>query len=320
MGMGAHAQGNIEEALFWLTKVSVALPAYAECHAMMADLRYELGHFEQALRSLDKAIALKPSDARSHGSRGVLRLLLEDFGGIEDLQLTGELLHVSCDREWTGRESLVGKTILLNADRVGIGDTFQHCRYAQVFADRGAKVILMARPALLDLMQTVPGLDSVIANSSPQAAFDYQIDLMKTVWVLERSAATLYAPNGYMRASDVLKAAWRSRLGKSEKPRVGLAWWTATAADRLWTDDGGKCVVTTPSTGPKRCIPLDDLIRQLPPDFEYVSLQHQVRESDEAALRSSSIAHFGNEMTFDDAAAVASLCDLVIAIVRPATG
>ena len=94
---------------------------------------------------------------------------------------------------------------------------------------------------------------------------------------------------------------------------MGIAWWTASNKIKQYTDDEGNVVSEGPPTGAARSIPLSDLIAHLPADFEYVSLQHQVRDADEEALRLSSIAHFGAEMTFDDAAAVMDCCDLVIA-------
>jgi hypothetical protein len=215
--------------------------------------------------------------------------------------------------EWTGEESLAGKTILLR-DSGSIGDTFQGCRYATPLgADRGATVILSARPALLDLLRTVPGPHRVIDNTSPHPVVDYWIDLMHLPRMFERSAATIYAPRAYLRASDSLTAAWRQRLGHSGRPRVGLAWWTSTTWPTVYTDCTGKPVREVEGSGLRRSIPLGDLIEQLPSDLEYVSLQHQVRDSDEEALRSSSIAHFGEEMTFDHAASVMGCCNLIIA-------
>jgi hypothetical protein len=341
-GLKVESQGRAEEAIHWYDMAIAVSPGYFEVHVIRAARLYDLDRLSEALRDFDRAIACKPSDARMRASlhssrgttlcrmrrfleaiedytraiaidprsrefylgRGYSRLKLENLSdGFEDFLIADEMHRPLAlgprDRWWNGHESLAGKTLLLEPgpSTGGIGDSFQFCRYAKLLADRGAKVILGVRPNLARLIRTLPGI-GVVTTGDRAPTFDYQITMSRVLRILVPSVDEIYAPIGYLRANDALKAQWRDRLGDSKKPRVGIAWWTETPV----------------TAGYQRSIPLRDLVAQLPPDFEYVSLQHQVRESDEAALRSSSIAHFGAEMTFDDVAAVMGSCDVVIAI------
>jgi hypothetical protein len=228
--------------------------------------------------------------------------------GFEDFQSV-DVQNRPAARWWDGHESLSGKTLLLEPgiSLGGVGDAFQFCRYAKLLTDRGSKVILGVRPTMADLIRTFPNI-TVLTTSDPVPVFDYQTTLPKILQTFVPKVAAIYGPIGYLRASPRLTEQWRKRLGERRQPRVGIAWWTET--DKSRQDKHGP----TFPTGYLRSIPLRELVAHLPDDFEYVSLQHQVREMDQEALRSSSISHFGAEMTFDAAAAVMECCDLVIAI------
>jgi hypothetical protein len=92
---------------------------------------------------------------------------------------------------------------------------------------------------------------------------------------------------------------WQSRLGPKNKPRVGLVW------------SGG----TTHKDDRRRSIQLNDYLEHCTDDFEYFSLQKDVRESDAPDLQNSSIHHFADKLyDFADTAALISQMDLVISV------
>jgi len=92
---------------------------------------------------------------------------------------------------------------------------------------------------------------------------------------------------------------WQSRLGPKCKPRVGLVW------------SGG----TTHKDDRRRSIQLKDYLAFCKDDFEYCSLQKEVRENDTQDLQNSSIRHFENDLhDFADTAALISQLDLVISV------
>jgi hypothetical protein len=64
-----------------------------------------------------------------------------------------------------------------------------------------------------------------------------------------------------------------------------------------------------------RSLKLEELLAYLPKDYEYVSLQKEIRTGDLAAVQASGMAHFGDDLhTMDDTAALCACMDLVIAV------
>jgi ADP-heptose:LPS heptosyltransferase len=64
-----------------------------------------------------------------------------------------------------------------------------------------------------------------------------------------------------------------------------------------------------------RSLKLIDLIQNLPNEFEYFSLQKEVRAVDQATLANSEIKHYGEQIAdFSDTAALCGLMDLVISV------
>ncbi|MCX8522300.1 MAG: tetratricopeptide repeat protein, partial [Rhodoferax sp.] len=104
---------------------------------------------------------------------------------------------------------------------------------------------------------------------------------------------------GYLACPPAKRQAWGARLGSKTRPRIGLAWsgFTRHKNDR------------------KRSIPLADLLAYLPPGYDYVSLQKEVRDSDQAALQASGIRHFGDAIQdFSDTAALVDWVDVVVSV------
>jgi ADP-heptose:LPS heptosyltransferase len=60
---------------------------------------------------------------------------------------------------------------------------------------------------------------------------------------------------------------------------------------------------------------LTDVLKHLPPNFEYVSLQKEVREGDKDALTNSAVKHYDDQLVdFSDTAALCDLMDIVISV------
>ncbi len=76
---------------------------------------------------------------------------------------------ISPQPQWHG-EAAPGRTLLIHAEQ-GFGDTIQFCRYAARAAASGLRVILEVQPPLVRLLQTLPGVDRVIARGEPCPAF-----------------------------------------------------------------------------------------------------------------------------------------------------
>jgi ADP-heptose:LPS heptosyltransferase len=104
----------------------------------------------------------------------------------------------------------------------------------------------------------------------------------------------------YLKPSPEKELFWVEKLGATSGLRVGLVW----SGDPRHQNDK------------HRSIALAELIAALPPGFEYVSLQSEIRDSDRQALKESDrLVHFGSELKdFSDTAALCELMDVVVCV------
>ena len=189
------------------------------------------------------------------------------------------------------------KTILLHADQ-GFGDALQLARYAKLLHDRGARVVLEVRKAMVGLMSGLDGVAQVIAYGEPLPAFDLHCPLGSLPRAFNSDAGNIPFSSGYLHGSDERREKWQSILGPRTTPRVGLAW----SGNREHKNDHN------------RSIALAHLAQALPDGFEYIALQKDVSDADQAALKSrADIRTFGAAL--EDFADTAALCELVDVIV-----
>ena len=122
----------------------------------------------------------------------------------------------SNSRQWSGREEIAGKTILLHAEQ-GLGDTIQFCRYARLVKQRGARVILQVQPSLKRLMSGLPDADIVLARDEPLPPFDLHCPLLSLPRAFGTRLATIPPMRPPLSAPPELKPIWESRLGPKIK-------------------------------------------------------------------------------------------------------
>jgi hypothetical protein len=194
---------------------------------------------------------------------------------------------------------LSGRKILLYAEQ-GYGDTLQFCRYVPQIAALGAAVILEVQPPLVALLADLEGVAQIVAAGKPLPDFDYRCALMSLPHALQTTLETIPRTTPYLQ-SDVGRAKeWRSVLGERLGPRIGLAW----SGSPIHDNDHNRSMALAP------------LLAALPAQFQYVSLQKDVRANDREALESSSnLENVARELhDFSDTAALCESLDLVISV------
>ena len=199
---------------------------------------------------------------------------------------------------WLGNEDVSGTTILLHAEQ-GLGDTIQFCRYAEMVAALGARVILEVQPALKSLVSTLRGVQQVLGRGEPLPSFELHCPLLSLPLALGTRLETIPAKVPYLQASPELVQKWRPRLGQKVKPRVGIVWSGSRSQRGAYR-----------TVGLKRFAPILAL------DLEFVSLTKEIRREDQDTLAAhAGIMRFETELDdFSDTAALISLVDLVIAV------
>jgi tetratricopeptide (TPR) repeat protein len=299
---------QIEAALASYEQAIAINAGYAEAYCNRGLLLQEVKEWDAALASCDKAISLRADYAEAYVNRSFVRLLRADFdNGWADYEWRWKEKNGpnSADtrrfREprWCGQEFTAGAAILVFCEQ-GLGDTLQFCRYVKNLSQLGFRVVLEVQPPLAGLLANLEGASQVLARGSALPCFDWQCPLMSLPLALKTNAHSIPAAKRYLDVDPAKLVRWQAALGPKTKPRVGLMW----------------------SGSPKnrrdrhRSIGLAELLRQLPVELQYVSLQKELRETDPQVLRSyPGIMDFADEQAgFSDAAALCDCMDLVISV------
>ena len=123
---------------------------------------------------------------------------------------------------WLGNESLTGKTVFIHAEQ-GLGDTIQFCRYVQMVADLGAKVILEVQKPLLRLLKHMPAVSTLISKGDPLPEFEFHCPLLSLPLALRTELQTIPVVNAYTQAEPERVALWGDRL-KGDELKIGIGW------------------------------------------------------------------------------------------------
>jgi len=298
--------GKLEDAVASYDQAIALKPDFAIAFSNRGNVLIKLNRHTDALASLDKAISLKPDYAAAHWNKSLCLLVSGDFEhGLPLYEWRWQVPAFARGKKdvpqplWSGNESLSGKTILLYSEQ-GFGDAIQFCRYAALVAARGARVILEVQPALTRLLSDLDGVDTIISRGDPLPAFDYHCPLLSLPLAFATRPETIPASETYLHADSDIRAHWAERLGPTTKPRIGLVW-SGSATN---TNDHN------------RSLDLEELLRVLPDSCQYISLQKEVRDTDQQTLNGHpQVLHFAAELRdFADTAALCDLMDLVISV------
>ena len=288
---------------------AIALRAdFAEAHYNRGLVLAHLKRVEESLASYDRAIELKAGYAEAHQNRSWMLLLSGDLArGWIDYEWRwkdadgADIRHKRDLRRplWVGDASIAGRTVLLHAEQ-GLGDTLQFCRYVKEVAALGARVTLEVPAPLAPLLANLEGVSTLITRGIALPDFDCHCPLLSLPLAFNTTLETIPVSAGYLRADPVKTAHWRCTLAQKSGVRVGLAWSGST----LHKNDQN------------RSIPLAEFLKHLPPGFEYVSLQKELRDIDRRVLESTpSVSDFSDRLNdFSDTAALCACMDVVVSV------
>ncbi|MBD2038955.1 tetratricopeptide repeat protein [Leptolyngbya sp. FACHB-321] len=212
-------QDRLEDALFHSEQAIALKPDFADAYYNQGFILRRLGQLEAAIARYRTALQLAPQSAGAHKNLGHALLLTGDLQqGFQEYewrwQQPGWTQRSFAQPLWDG-SPLQGKTILLHAEQ-GLGDTIQFIRYVSLvrqaaFGDsggqnHGGRVIVECQPSLLPLLETVAGIDQLIAQDSPLPAFDVHAPLLSLPHILGTTLATIPADIPYLQASRAASA------------------------------------------------------------------------------------------------------------------
>jgi tetratricopeptide (TPR) repeat protein len=264
-----------------------------------------LGRPSEAIVQYKKVAARHPGNPMTHGNLAFAELvsgnLKDGFANYEWRRKDGPIGKSQRDYaqpEWTG-EDLAGRTLLLHPEQ-GLGDVVQFARFVPQLAAQG-HVILETPPALTTLMRTLDGNPTIVATGDMLPRFDLHAPLMSVAHRLGLTLETIPASVPYLHPDDAKRSAWRQKLAPLKGKRVGICW----SGHRIHRNDHA------------RSIALETFAPALDaPNISFVSLQREVRETDEALLRAQpNVTDWMKDVSdFADTAALIAELDLVVTV------
>ena len=288
-------------------KTSIDLdPCYVQAHNNLGNALVKLFQHEEALASYDQALSLNPAFVEAYWNKALALLQLGRF-------TEGWVLHESRWAKpsfqpivrnfpqpiWDGSFAIAGKTLLLHAEQ-GLGDTLQFVRYAELAKALGARVALEVQAPLVALFDGQLGVDALVKQGDPLPPFECHCPLMSLPLAFQTTLSSIPSAVPYLKPSPEKERFWAEKLGPTLQLRVGLVW----SGDPRHQNDK------------QRSMALSELMAALPPGFEYVSLQSEIRESDSQAFNDNDrLVHFGSELKdFSDTAALCAQMDVVVCV------
>ncbi len=265
-GIALCELGRPAEALESYQRGIAIRPDYAEALYNRGNALRDLHRHREAVESYERALALKPDYAAAHWNLADCRLLLGDFAlGWQEYEWRWRLQQRDNGRRdfqeplWLGGKTLEARTILLHSE-LGLGDTLLFCRYAKEVAALGATIVLEVQSPLLRLLADLEGVTQVVPRGALLPAFDCHCPLMSLPLAFKTDLSNIPAHIPYIRSDAARVADWQAKLGKKNKPRVGVVW------------SGSKALKND-----RRSMALGDMLPLVRDWAEWVSLQKEVR-------------------------------------------
>ncbi|MES3003500.1 MAG: tetratricopeptide repeat protein [Pseudomonadota bacterium] len=263
----------------------------------------------EALACANEALAIYPDDADAHWNRAVCSLLLGDYAAgwshyesrFHSAAFGRKGLPPDFGRpQWTGREDLAGRSILLSSEQ-GLGDAIQFLRFVPLVAARAGTVLLRVSPALAQLASGLAPNCRVVRDGEAVAAPDYVCPLMSLPLAFRTTLETLPATVPYLSVDAARVDHWRARLDDaSGQLKVGIAW----SGNASYNNDHN------------RSIPLATFRGLEAGGCQFISLQPDVRPTDAQALEQwTGLRRFDGEIgSFAETAALICALDLVVTV------
>lgn len=294
-----------DEALADYDRAVTLAPALSAAWSNRGNALKKLGRLAEALQSYAQAVKLKPENAKAQLNVAMAHLVLGNFAQGWPLYewrwkdgLKHRLRHYP-QPLWLGEADVSGKTVLIYREQ-GFGDTLQFCRYAQLLAQRGARVVLEVQEPLFALLQGLPGVAQLIKSGDTLPAFDLHCPLLSLPLAFATHEHTIPALVPYVHADAAKAAHWQTRLPVTHQRRIGLV-----------------CSGSpTHGNDANRSLSLAQLLDAVPEGWQCVCLHKVLRKEDARTLQQQPKVLFVGDALhdFSDTAALIACLDVVLTV------
>jgi tetratricopeptide (TPR) repeat protein len=245
MGVCLEKLDRLEESEAASRRALAMNPNLPTAYINLAFVLRRMARFEEALVTNRKGLELLPTSPEGKWNAACLELTFGNWEvGLPAYESRYLISKHSPDRNLTGPRwdgsDLKGRTVLIHEEQ-GFGDMIMAARFVPLVAERGGKVILLVLPALVDLMQGVPGAERVMSAGEALPAYDLHAPLMSLMLLLKMTRETVPAKVPYLRPDAGRVARWKQRLEEALAKagalngalRVGLIWQGRVKPDPL---------------------------------------------------------------------------------------
>lgn len=294
---------SYDNALMVHSPTNPANTELADVYLNRGNTLFEMKRLDDATHSYEQALRIRSGYAEAVLAKSFVLLLQGKFKEAWPLYES----RWDCEKPsspkrsfdqpgWLGKESLLGKTILLHTEQ-GLGDNIHFCRYVKLVSELGATVILQAPQILCALFSGLKGLGRVVSIEDPLPDFDYHSPLLSLPYAFNTTIETIPAQVPYLSACPERVKRWGAHLG-DHGFKIGICW-QGTNAERafplssyygLSKIDGVRLISLHRGLGENQLtdIPCDMHVENLGPTFD------------------------GDGNAFMDTAAVMKHCDVII--------
>ena len=298
-----------DEAMVDYDRAIALAPTLSAAWSNRGNVLKKMGRLPEALQSYQQAVTVKPGNAKAQFNVALAHLVLGDFAQgwpLYEWRWKDGLKHRQRHYPqplWLGEGDVAGKTVFIYREQ-GLGDTLQFCRYAQLLAERGARVVLEVQEPLYDVLQGLPGVAQWVRSGEALPAFDLHCPLLSLPLAFATREDSIPGRVPYVHADATKVAHWQARLALSRthaaQLRIGLV---STGSPTHVNDDN-------------RSLPLTQLLAAVPAGWQRVCLHKVLRDADAQTVQQHpEVLFFGDELhDFSDTAALVACLDVVLTV------
>ncbi|HEX8522780.1 MAG TPA: tetratricopeptide repeat protein [Tepidisphaeraceae bacterium] len=229
LGQAQRLAVQLDQAEQSFRKAIALQPNSASHHSNLAGVLTDMGRLDEAAPEHETALRLNPQDPSYPWNRSLTLLMAGQYEqGWRDFDALRRLPDTPWRRKFDRprlerMEDLPGKTVVMHAE-YGFGDTIQFVRYANLFAEHGARVIVDCQPQLVRLIQTMQGVHQVISDNDALPNYDFHCPMLWAPAVAQTTMATIPKNVPYLYADAELVQKWQEQLTTETRPKVGIIW------------------------------------------------------------------------------------------------
>ncbi len=330
LGNALKEMGNFAEAAVYYQQAIALKPDYAKAYNNWGNIFRDEGDLQTAIQYYDQATAIEPNFSEAHWNKALTLLVGGDLErGFAEYEWRKHVnlpsfksLRDFPGPRWDG-SPLNGQLIFLHAEQ-GMGDLIQFVRYVPLVVQLGGRVILECHPPLINLLRSLPAIETLVPYGSAPPPYHIQAPLLSLPNILGITLETVPADVPYLNPpSSDCQLPKGDQQSEEDTSAVTPSQFAITPSETLRERTSQLKVGLVWSGNPgnpynrNRAVPLAELLTLADlPNVELYSLQKDLSDGDLALLQASPQVHDLRDLLTDfvDTASLIQQLDLIISV------